>query len=178
MNNICYVAVERFDSSNKDSWFKYIEWSKLYQLKELVSIDSSLCPQVFDPETDDDYRYLVSGEDQYTKYSNLEWLLKRTESIIDKQILAVLYKPDRAYEKLNFDDRFEFCGYDLVEFFSGISALSNCGGFNRAFVDSELSNQGLILNFDRAKEVQELLLIEYPNESHADCDIWAIWKMK
>ncbi|MHC1683046.1 MAG: hypothetical protein AB6733_08875 [Clostridiaceae bacterium] len=31
---------------------------------------------------------------------------------------------------------------------------------------------------EKSKEVKEKLLYEYPDESHADCEIWAIWKMK
>ncbi|WP_069997859.1 hypothetical protein [Cellulosilyticum sp. I15G10I2] len=69
------------------------------------------------------------------------------------------------------DNRFEFCGYDLIEDFSGISAILNCGGFDKAFLSSDLSFRGLVTSFERAREVQEKLLIEYPDESHADCEI-------
>ncbi|WP_069997860.1 hypothetical protein [Cellulosilyticum sp. I15G10I2] len=94
MQDIGFMAVEKFDSSYGDTWTIFVEWSKLYQLRELVSIDCVLCPQVFKPESDDDFENLVPNEMQYSIYKNLEWLILRTGHIAEKQILAVLYKPN------------------------------------------------------------------------------------
>ena len=61
---------------------------------------------------------------------------------------------------------------------TGISALVNCGGFDRAFASTDLSYCGLLTDHARASEVQDLLRAEYPDEPHADYDLWAIWRMK
>jgi len=66
----------------------------------------------------------------------------------------------------------------LLEDFTRISALINCGGFDRAFLPKDISEYGLIKEFGKAKQIQSLLADEYPNEEHADCSLWAIWKMK
>ena len=40
-----FVATDKFDKSDV-SWAKYIAWSGLKQIDEIVSLDSSLCPTV------------------------------------------------------------------------------------------------------------------------------------
>ncbi len=49
-----YVAVEPFDPSFADNWTNYMEWAKLPQLEEVVSLDSSLCPCVIDEFEEED----------------------------------------------------------------------------------------------------------------------------
>ena len=66
---------------------------------------------------------------------------------------------------------------DLVERGGEISALLNCGGFDKAFAGADISEYGLLTDHAKATEVQRLLRAEYPNEHHADCDVWAIWQM-
>jgi hypothetical protein len=58
-----------------------------------------------------------------------------------------------------------------------MSALTNCGGFPNAFANSELSQTGLLLDFHRAFEVQQLLRAQYPDEHHANCHVWAIFRL-
>ena len=75
------------------------------------------------------------------------------------------------------DHRFVFRGFDLVELQTGISALVNCGGFPKAFSPADHSDCGLLTDHAKALSVQNLLRAEYPDEPHADCDVWAIWQM-
>lgn len=42
----------------------------------------------------------------------------------------------------------------------------------------DLSECGLLVDHARATAVRQLLLKEYPEEPHACCRIWAIWRMK
>ena len=67
-------------------------------------------------------------------------------------------------------------GYDLMDQDVGNSALTNCGGFDDVFAGSELNSVGLLGNFARAVEVREELKRAYPQERHADCDVWAIYR--
>ena len=50
-NDIYYTALEIYDSQTGDefSWEKYIEWSKLTHLRELVSLDGMLNGLAFKP---------------------------------------------------------------------------------------------------------------------------------
>jgi len=36
----------------------------------------------------------------------------------------------------------------------------------------------LLTDHGKALSVQKLLQAEYPDEHHANCDVWAIWEMK
>lgn len=75
------------------------------------------------------------------------------------------------------DGRFKFLGYDLIEEGSGVSALTNCGGFSAAFENNMLNSVGLLPTYAQAKIVQKSLHLHYPDEIHAFCDMWAIWRM-
>ena len=93
-------------------------------------------------------------------------------------MLALIEEPSDADVASFCDPRFAFCGFDLIDEHGGISALTNCGGFDRAFLRAELSECGLLLDHSRALAVRQLLRTEYPDEPHARCRIWAIWRMK
>ncbi|MCR3757464.1 hypothetical protein KYB31_00480 [Clostridium felsineum] len=76
------------------------------------------------------------------------------------------------------DKRFKFYGYDLIEDSTRISALTNCGRFDKAFSSNDISEFGLIKEYKKAKEIQSLLLENYPDEEHVDCVLWGIWRME
>jgi hypothetical protein len=73
-------------------------------------------------------------------------------------------------------DGFEFVGYDLVEAQTGVSALTNCGGFPDVFANAELSVYGLLTDFSRARDVSVNLRSLNPEEPHANCDMWTIFR--
>ena len=50
--------------------------------------------------------------------------------------------------------------------------------FNDHQKPSELSECGLLPYHAKALSVQKRLRDEYPDEHHANCDVWAIWQMK
>jgi len=169
--NIGFLALETFIPTEK-----YIEWSRLFQVEEIVSLDCSLCPSVIDIEAGD-MEHLQQEEYYYAIFSNLDWVLQRTRNVKDKEILAVLKEPSEECKDISIHQGFYFCGYDLVEDDTKISALTNCGGFDKAFLPSDLSRHGLIKDFIEAKKVQLLLREKYPEDDHAYCSLWAIWKM-
>lgn len=171
--SIGFVALETFVPTNK-----YLEWSKLFQVEEVVSLDCALCPRIV--------RDLVEADSNYQQehwgifsdiFSNLDWLLDKTSDIEDKQVLAVLKEPEEDCGLAIHLKGFQFYGYDLVEDATRISALTNCGGFDKAFSSCDLSRYGLIEDFEKAKEIQLRLREHYPDDEHANCTLWAIWKM-
>jgi len=168
-----YAAVETFFPTEK-----YKEWSKLFHVREVISLDCALCQSILDEDVEDDYIYLQGYGFYSDILNNLELLLSKVKNKKDRQILAVLRDPKTDCAKLLTDKRFRFYGYDLLEDSTRISALTNCGGFNNAFLPKDISEYGLINEFDKAKQIQLLLADEYPNEEHADCTLWAIWKME
>ncbi|MDH4241116.1 MAG: hypothetical protein OEW48_16275 [Phycisphaerae bacterium] len=173
-----FIAVEKFGPESGETWRKYIEYSGLNQLKEVVSLDDGLCPEVIKELSDQDWQHNVAEDYVCFYFRDLDYLLQKVADYSNINILATISDPKVDCKDLFQDERFEFVGYDLVEVHGGTSALTNCGGFKKAFENVELSEVGLISSLKRAREIQHMLKQHYPEEHHANCDVWAIWKMK
>src|SRR5436309_3321257 len=175
---VVYTAVQRFDPACGERWHKFIEWSGLKQLREVVSLDLSLCPTVIGELTAEAWRHNVQEDFKISLFHDLDHVLRRAAGDDRASVLALMQNPTDD-ELRSFDDtRFAFRGFDLVELQTGISALVNCGGFGRAFAPTELTDCGLLADHARALAVRKRLRAEYPEEPRADCDLWAVWQMQ
>ncbi len=170
-----YIAVEPFDPNFADNWTSYMEWAKLPQLEEVVSLDCSLCPCVIGDFEEEDWGHNVQEDEMTHFFRDLDYLLTRVRDVEAVNLLAAVHNPSEECSGVLADPRFEFAGYDLIGI--GMSALTNCGGFPLSFQNAELSTAGLIPTLSRAQEVAASLRQHYPDHNHADCDIWALWKM-
>ncbi|QKC83371.1 hypothetical protein [Mesorhizobium sp. NZP2077] len=171
-----YIAKERFGSSDGSGWTKYVEWSGLTQLTEVVTLDTMLCPAALEDTKDSYWPHIVNEDYMLDFFVDLNFLLSELADESGVNILGVIRRPSTDVRQLDWDG-FAFLGYDLLDQDVSTSALTNCGGFPEAFENSELSNVGLIPDFDRAVEIQRMLRSKYyPPEYHADCDLWAIFR--
>ena len=76
-----FVARERFGPADGDRWFKYIEWSGLTQLQEVVTLDSRLCPSVL-PEIKDNYWPHILNQDFCLEFfTNLNFLKAQLSNV-------------------------------------------------------------------------------------------------
>ncbi len=176
---VIYSAVKRFDPGCGEAWRKFIAWSGLTQLQKVISLDVMLCPTVFQNLTAEDWEYNVKEDFKTSFFHDPDYVLRKVAGAKQVNVLAVLQNPTEADFSAFNDIRFRFRGFDLVESESGgVSALVNCGGFDKAFLPADLSDYGLLTDHRKALLVQKLLRAEYPDEHHADCDVWAIWQMK
>ena len=173
-----YIAVEPFGPLAGKKWTNYVRWSRLNQLEELVSFDNLLCPCAITELTDRDWDFNVTEDYTLFFFFDLEYLLKRVAEIRPVNILAAVRNPRFECRDAWTDSRFWFKGYDVVDACADISALTNCGGFPKAFQNEELSTVGLIETVERANEIKGALQEHNPYEPHTDCDVWALWKMK
>jgi hypothetical protein len=170
-----FVATEKFDRTDA-AWAKYIAWSGLKQLEEVVSLDSSLCPTVLPKIKPEYWNRIVKEDFMLHFFTELDYLLGEIAAIPRKNLLCVFRNPAAQPSAAQVPEGFEFVGYDLLEKDSGTGALTNCGGFPKAFSNSELSEKGLLMKHERSRTVQEALIREYPNKPHADCHLWAIFR--
>jgi hypothetical protein len=173
-----YAAVEAFGPTSGDSWDSYVRESGLKQLTQVITLDDILCPNIITELTPEDWENNVSEDYEIFYFRNLDYLLKRIGNLEGVNILALIRNPDEECSNQSIGDDFVFQGYDLIEVVGSNSALTNCGGFDKAFDNNELSSVGLLSTLKRASEVQNLLLKNYSDEPHANCDVWAIWKMR
>jgi hypothetical protein len=169
-----FTARRRFDRAS-EGWEKYLEFSKIPGLIEVVGLDCTLCPPVLEEFEDEDFEFLAQ-EYQFGGFSDLDHLLKRVHGIQRCNVLAVIREPAEHIERL-MEPGFSFGGYELLEDDSAISALTNCGGFPKAFSTDELNELGLITGFARAREIRRALASNYQNEPHAQAIIYAIWRL-
>jgi hypothetical protein len=169
-----FIATEKFEKSNP-AWGKYIAWSKLDQLDEVVSLDPMLCPTVL-PEMKPEYWSRIVNENFMLHFfTDLDYLRGEITAIQRKNLLCVFRNPP-AHPASGVPTGFEFVGYDLVDIEATASALNNCGGFPDVFSNSELSEKGLLRSHERAREVQAELRRQNPHEIHANCHLWAIFR--
>ena len=171
-----FIATEHFDPSNGDAWTKYISWSGLNQAEEIISLDPMLCPTVL-PEIKEEYwPYIVNEDSMLNFFTDLDFLLRQVSETERKNLLCVFRDPTVHPEIPRNLRNFEFVGYDLVDIRGSASAITNCGGFPDMFENSELNSKGLLSELTRAIDVQRQLKNKHPEEHHANCHVWAIYK--
>ena len=169
-----FLATEPFGPADGERWSKYIERSGLTQLTELVTLDSLLCPPILKHIRDEYWPHIANEDYMLAYFTDLEFLKKQVAGQKKMNLLCVVRNPISPMAAP--ESGFEFVGYDLVEPESGVSALTNCGGFPDVFTNSELSKYGLLTDFDRAAQVKTKLRSLYPDEHHAHCDLWATFR--
>ncbi|MCV9966141.1 hypothetical protein OIU34_30170 [Pararhizobium sp. BT-229] len=172
-----YIAVEKFSPSEGQGWDDYIAWSGLAQLDEVVTLDGMICPFVLEEIKDSYWDHIVKEDGMLNFFTNFDFFMKELGTAQNANVLGVLRNPTLEAVQQGLGDRFRFVGYDLLDQDHSISALTNCGGFPEVFDNAELSTKGLLTDYDRAKEIQRDLRRLHPEERHADCNIWAIFRM-
>jgi hypothetical protein len=170
-----FTATERFHPSVNDGWDKYIEWSKLTQLEEIVSLDSMLNPPVLRQMKDEYWAHVVHKDYTLAYFLDLDYLQAQLHGATAYNLLCVYRNPTipPSPPKLR-NTSFDLLGYDVLDVDGIASALTNCGGFPDVFSNDELTPKGLLKSHTRALEVQAQLAALHPEEAHADCDVWAI----
>jgi hypothetical protein len=171
-----FIATERFGPSNGEAWTKYAAWSGLTHLAEVVSLDPMLCPRVLRELRDDYWPHIVNEDFMLDFFVDLDFMMAQLSEIEAKNILCVFRNPPIQPVAPANHANFVFLGYDLVDVQGSASALTNCGGFPDVFDNSELSALGLISLHSRATQIQMRLRELHPQEPHANCHVWAIFR--
>lgn len=170
---------ERFGPQAGASWSKYIAWSGLSHLREVVGLDCILCPSPLKTLLDEDWKHLVFPEHIFGCFDTPGHAMRRLGGDVDGerlQLLALAREPGDLDVVAESPPGFAFKGFDLIEEATCISALTNCGGFPGAFEAADLSSCGLVATATRAHEIRQALATLFPDEDHARCAVWAIWR--
>src|SRR5690349_1645395 len=72
-----YVAKRRFGPAVGEAWQRYLAWSGLDHLSELVTLDTILCPTVPEELTPEDWRHNVAADYQTGYFRSLDYLRSR-----------------------------------------------------------------------------------------------------
>jgi hypothetical protein len=171
-----YIVTEPFDPGRGADWDKYISWSGLTQLREVVSLDGYLGRRVVDEIVPEDWPHIVNEDFMLDYFTDLDYLIGRVGSLEGRNLLCLYKNPDQQPPPP--DSRFIFEGYDLVDVQGGVSALTNCGGFPLVFDNGELNPVGLMSALARCRAVRDALTVHYPSHRHSTCDVWAIFRAR
>lgn len=175
---IWFIAIRPFGPERGPAWADYCAWIGRPFLRELVTLDSGLCPAALEPLTPEDWAHNVQADFLIEFFHHFDYLRARAAAAQPAMLLAALREPPRPAPELWHDPRFVFLGYDLVEKPGrGVSALANCGGFEPAFAGMPLSEVGLITAHPPALAARQRLRELFPDEPHADCHVWALWRL-
>lgn len=177
INRPLFIATERFDPADGEKWQRYCEWARIPGLAEIVSLDASLCPRLIKDLEDEDWEHIVCEDFRFDYFYDLDHLKHRTQGNPRRNILGLFRNPEVHIAVAPGSDGFRFVGYDLIEEMTQISALTNCGGFPDVFSNEELNRCGLIETFGRACEVRTTLTECHPEERHAQCELYAVWRL-
>ena len=82
-----FVAKRRFDPSAGDTWRRFVDWSGLGQLREVVSLDGMLCPTVPEELIAADWEHNVHADYQISYFRSLDylqarWLVRRASTFL------------------------------------------------------------------------------------------------
>jgi hypothetical protein len=171
-----YVARRRFGPEAGERWTRYVAWSRLSQLRELVSLDAMLCPAVPEELAPQDWEHNVHADYQTNHFRSFEYLRRRVAGVPGHNLLAILREPTAGDLRQVALPGFTFAGFDLLDVHGDVSALTNCGGFDDIFAPEELNPLGLLSERGRPGAVRRGLRAAYPEEHHAVCDVWALWR--
>lgn len=171
-----FLVTERFDATCGARWRDYVAWAQLPQVTEIVSTDEMLCPHVVGELCDEDWAHNVQADGLLHFFREVEYLVRRCGGIDGRNLLCVFREPERhpAPKHRSFEFRFE--GYELADRDGSTSALTNCGGFPKAFASTDLNERGLLPSLEMARSVQQALATKYPGERHARCLVWAVFR--
>ena len=134
---------------------------------------------------DDDFKVIPSGKMDCDEIVSFDCCLMHMYELESpdaplrpdtQQIVAVILRPDLDPVERLERDGFTFCGYDLVEEDTAVSAITNCGGYFASIPYDRLTEFGLLPTYKDAVLAQLALVEEAPEEPHAYCMICEIWR--
>lgn len=169
-----YAVLKNFGPEDR-AWASYVSWSGLNQLKRFRSLDSLLSPTLWQPDTKEDWNYSISQDFRCHLMMDLAYARLQQSKYPRSWLCGLILNPTK--DNLTAPEGHTLLGFDLLEAGWGVSALTDCGGFPGAFENQEISESGLILTLERAEEIRRDLLHLYPEEPHADCDVWAVYEV-
>ncbi len=170
-----FTALERFTPAKGQEWQTYLRFSGFTHIKELISRDTILCPELVTELIDEDWSYNVHADNRCFMFIDYEYLIRRVGYDSSRHnILAIHEEPE---EFLQPPVGFEHVGYDILDEFENISVLTNCGPFPEIFQPAEVNGFGLLADITHAQSVAASIRQAHPDDPHCKaCKVWQIAK--
>jgi hypothetical protein len=167
-----YKIVESFGPLDSDKWRSYIQWRGL-DLTGFDSVDGILRPDLFMPESKEDWHNCVNEDNKLSLITNHDYARK----ILDQHNKAVLVGVDIELEE-GYIPKDGFLGFDIIDGYCDISLVTNWGTDEEDLISEHVMTNGLIGDLDRSLLIRNRLRKDFPEDAHAqNCEVWAIYEV-
>jgi len=168
-----YKIVEKFGPVDEEKWQSYTEWRGL-DLTAFDSVDSILRPDLFLPESKEDWDNCVNEDNKLNLITNLDYARKILGRYEDSVIVGVEIELEEGYVPGD-----GFLGYDIIDGYCDISLVTNWGTDEENIISKSVMPNGLIGDLDRALQLRDTLRKEFSEDAHAEnCEVWAIYRVE
>jgi len=173
MSEWLYTIRERFTSNPIQRFDDYRGFSGFHHIRELVTLDSMMCPDVVDELRTEDWDYNVQEDFRTELFYDADYLLARQPLDASKhQLIAVLECPPAHCD---VPHGFTICGHDIMDSYFGNSTLTNCGPIPQAFKPTDVNDFGLIDDRDQAIAIRDKMKVLQPDDDHLGaCEVWLL----
>ncbi len=167
-----YKIVKKFGPQAGDRWQRYLAWRGL-NLNSFDSVDGILSSDLFEPESDEDWRNCVNEDYKLSLIANLDY----AKAILERYDNAVLVGIEMELEE-GYVPKVGLLGFDIIDGYCEVSLVTNWGSDREGIINNYVMPNGLIANLGQALQIRDLLRKEFSEDSHAqNCQVWAIYRV-
>lgn len=166
-----YKIIEEFGPEG-GAWASYLEARGL-QLDCFDSIDGILRPDLFEPESDNDWENCVREDRKLSLIKNLSYAKK----VLSKHENATLVGVDPELDS-DYVPEENLLGFDIIDGYCDVSLVTNWGHDEEGLFAGHIQKNGLIGTLDVAISIRNTLREKHSDDAHAEgCEVWAVYKI-
>jgi hypothetical protein len=167
-----YKIIEKFGPENGEKWQNYLEWRGL-ELKSFDSVDGILRPDLFIPESKDDWRNCINEDYKLNLITNFDY----ARNILDRYEEPLIVGVDIELED-GYVPRDGFLGFDIIDGYCDISLVTNWGTDGEDIISKHVMSNGLIEDFDSTLRLRDRLRDDFSEDAHAEaCEVWGVYRV-
>ena len=167
-----YKIVGRFCPEDGEKWQDYLEWRGL-NLAAFDSVDRTLRPDLFEPETKEDWNHCVNADFKINLITDLDYARNARARFEDAVLVGVEIELEAGYVPQD-----GLLGFDIIDGYCDVSLVTNWGTDEEDFISDHVMANGLIGDLGRALRIRDSLRKNFPADSHAkNCEVWAVYRV-
>jgi hypothetical protein len=154
--------MEKFGPGDGDRWRDYLTWRGL-KLTSFDSVDGILRPDLFEPESNEDWHNCVNADFKLSLITNLDYAKRNLERYDDPVLIGVELELEEDYAP---KDR--LLGFDIIDGYCEVSLVTNWGTDEKGMINSHVMPNGLIGDLGGALGIRDSLRKEFSEDAHAE----------
>ena len=166
-----YKIVENFGPENGEKWKGYLQWRGL-SLTKFDSVDGILRPDLFAPESKEDWQHCVNKDFKINMITDLDYAKIVLKRYNNSALVGVEIELEKGYVS-----KAGLLGYDIIDGYRDVSLVTNWGTDGEGIINNHVMLNGLIRDADQAFKIRDRLRDDYSGDPHAEaCGVWAIYE--